>query len=436
MTSEELRLSKLVVLERENQRLQRAVEELSLLNDLARAIGGSLNTSEIMNTIISRSLKAVGAQQGTITLVTSDHQTPNKTLVRAMASSAGGAFHLTEALLGWMLLNKQPLAIGDPAGDSRFHGIVWDVEIQCILCVPLIIKGNLIGILTVYNKKNHSSFDDDDQRILAIIASQSAQIIDNARLFEEEKVLTRMREQVRLAAEVQQHLLPELPMIDGYDIAGTSVAAQVIGGDYFDFIPMPNGKWAICLGDVSGKGLPASLVMSNVQAIIRVLAMLDTPSSRSLRLASQLLHRCTSSEKFVTFFLSILDPENGALEFCNAGHNPPLHISKGECRRLEGRGIVLGILEDFEYKQALVTMEEGDALIVFSDGISEAVNELDEEFGEENLIRVVQSHCAGSAAQIQAAVLEAVRQHADGTAQYDDITIVVVKRMESGLLKS
>lgn len=433
---EDLRSGRLTALESENQRLQRAVEELSLLNDLARVIGGSLNTSEIMNTIINRSVRVVGAQQGTITLLKSDHQAANKTLVRAMASTAGGAFHLTEALLGWMQLNKTPLAISAAAGDARFRGVAWDAEVLSIACVPLMIKGNLIGILAVYNKKNQTSFDDDDQRILAIIASQSAQIIESARLFEEETALTRMREQVRLAAEVQQHLLPELPAIDGYDIAGTSVAAQVIGGDYFDFIPMPNGKFGICLGDVSGKGLPASLVMSNVQAIIRVLAMLDTPPGESLRLANTLLHRCTSPEKFVTFFFSILDPGNGVLQFCNAGHNPPLYISEGGCRRLEGRGIVLGILDHYNYVQSSVTMKKDDVLVIFSDGISEAVNALDEELGEEDLIRVVESNHTGSAAQIQAAVLDAVRHHANGIAQYDDITIVVVKRVGSGVVES
>ncbi len=158
----------LALLQRENEQLRRAVQELSTLLELARAIGASLDSSEIMRTIINRSLKAMNAQQGVITLVDRDHKLPTATLVRATVSSTSHLpFHVTESLLGWMYLNKRPLAVNDPRGDERFSGVEWEQGVESLLCVPLLIKSELVGILTVYNKKDGASFDSNDERLLA-----------------------------------------------------------------------------------------------------------------------------------------------------------------------------------------------------------------------------------------------------------------------------
>lgn len=421
----------LAALESENRRLSRAVRELSVLNELARAISASRDSEAVMNTIIARSLEAVDAEQGVITLVSHDPATPTNTLVRAMVSSTNaGAFHLTEALLGWMQLNKAPLVVNDPGSDPRFSGVAWDERIDTLLCVPLMVKGTLTGILAAYNRKSAQKFDADDQRLLAIIASQSAQVIEAARLYEEERKLGRMRQQIALAAEIQQHLLPSsLPEIPGWDLSGTSIAADIVGGDYFDIIPMRGGKWSICLGDVSGKGIPASLLMSNVQAMVRLLARMDIPPCESIRRANELLLECTPPEKFVTFFLTVLDTATGRLEFCNAGHNPPLQVNAaGECRRLVTDGAVLGIIRGFAYTGSATSMAPGEVLVMFSDGVTEAVDQDDDEFGEARLTAVVKTHASESAKAIQDAIITAVRAHAGKQPQSDDITIVVLKR--------
>ena len=194
----------------ENKRLTRALEELAMLNELAREIGASRNTDAIMDRIIRRSLKSVLAEQAVITLVNEQSREPMKTLVRAMVTSAEHEqFHLSQNLLGWMHLNKKPLLSNSPRTDERFRGISWDESIRSILCVPLMVKSELIGVLTAYNKKAASDFTEEDQRLLAIIAMQSAQVIENARLYEEEKELMRMQEEVRLASVIQLDLLPQ-----------------------------------------------------------------------------------------------------------------------------------------------------------------------------------------------------------------------------------
>lgn len=425
--------SSLEVLQQENSRLKRAVEELSVLNDLARAIGSSFNSQEIMQTIIRRSLRAMGAEQGVITLVDRKEDQPMVTLVRTMVSSNDRQqFHFNQTLLGWMQLNKKPLLIADPATDDRFRGVRWDDQIQSLLCVPMIVKSELTGVLTVYNKKDNQTFSDDDQRLLAIIAAQSAQIVENARLHEEQQEFIKMQEQVALAAKIQSELLPrEFPKLPGYEIAGRNIPAQVVGGDYFDVISMEDGRWSICLGDVSGKGLPASLLMANTQATLRSQTLLTSPPKQSIERANILLHRSTSHDKFVTLFYGILDVNNHSFSYCNAGHdNPFLVRQNGEVHRLSTGGLVLSIMESTSYEEETISLNTGDVVILYSDGITESMNPQQEQFGENRLLAVIQQHRSRSAAELLDEIIGAAKQHAGKEPQADDMTVVVVKRLE------
>jgi sigma-B regulation protein RsbU (phosphoserine phosphatase) len=424
---------RLVTLQEENRRLRRAVEELSILNDLARAISASLNPDEIMGTIIRRSLRAVNAEQGVITLVDKRASDPSKTLVRAMVSSSQHEqFHLNQALLGWMHLNKKPLVIQDPRNDDRFRGVRWDASIRTVLCVPLIVKAELSGVLTVYNKKQGAFFSDDDLRLLAIIGAQSAQIVENARLNERDKLFLKMQEEVRLAARIQSALLPShTPELPGYQVAGKNIPAQEVGGDHYDFIPVDSNRLVICLGDVSGKGLPASLLMSNLQATLRSQTF-SNPSPRECVLRSNtLLYQSTSPEKFVTLFYCLLDRNSHQLTFTNAGHEFPFLVSRdGAIRRLQTGGLAVGMLEDFPFEEEAVDFGSGDILVICSDGISEAMNSDREQFGDQRLNETIIRHKDDSAEAIIDAIIATVREHVGSAPQMDDITLVVVKRVE------
>ena len=177
------------------------------------------------------------------------------------------------------------------------------------MCVPLSLKRQLIGVLTVFNKRAAEGFTESDQRLLSIIAAQSAQVIENARLYEEEQALREMRRDLEVARNIQMKLLPKsAPEIAGFDIAGKSVPAQNVGGDYFDFLPAGEQRFAICLGDVVGKGMPAALLMANVQATIRGQNLLQPSAGECLGRSNRLLYESTDSDKFVTLFYGILDP--------------------------------------------------------------------------------------------------------------------------------
>ena len=420
------------VIQDEVRRLRRAVEELSILNDIARAISASLNAEEIMQALIRKSIRAVNAEQGVITLV-EEEQKSMKTLIRTMVSTAGApAFHMHQALIGWMHLNKKPLSVDEPANDSRFRGVQWDSNIKTVLCVPLIVKSELRGVLTVYNKKDGQMFTTEDQRLLAIIAAQSAQVVENARLIEEEKLYIKMQQEVGLAAKIQLDLLPRSnPGLHGYDIFARTIAAQSIGGDYFDFIPMNDGRMALCLGDVSGKGLPASLLMANLQATLRGQTLVSHQPSECLLRSNKLLFESTSPEKFATLFYGVIDVKNHLIHYSNAGHDWPFLIGKdNSIQRLKVGGLMIGLIQQASYEDQEVPIQVGDILVIQSDGVSEAMNSNNVQFGEERLQNLLLEHKDRSAEEIIDIVIKEVRKHAGAHPQSDDITMMVIKRVQ------
>jgi sigma-B regulation protein RsbU (phosphoserine phosphatase) len=383
---------------------------------------------------VRRSLRAISAEQGVITLVEEQSQQSMKTLVRTMVSSKEQEhFHFSQALLGWMHLNKKPLVINDPKNDERFRGIPWDESIRSLIAVPMMAKSELRGVLTVYNKKDGKPFAEDDQRLLAIIAGQSGQVVENARLYEKEKTLVKMQEEVRLAARIQTELLPKSgPNIAGYDIVGRTIPAQEVGGDYFDFIPIDEYRLAFCLGDVTGKGLPASLLMANLQATLRGQTLTTGSPKTCLERSNQLLYQSTSPEKFATLFYAILDLQNHQILYSNAGHdNPYLCSDRASTKRLKIGGIPLGMLPDFSFEQESVPLEDDSILVAYSDGVTEAMNAQEEMFGEERIAAVIDQHKNAPATEIIDHLVSAVKTFAAGYPQSDDITVVVMRRKKT-----
>jgi sigma-B regulation protein RsbU (phosphoserine phosphatase) len=419
------------LLTEENQRLRKAVEELSILNDMARVISSTMTMDAVIENIVKRAVKAIGGQQGMITIVDEQSPTEMKTLIRAQNSTSNlQTFHLNQNILGWMMINKKPLLANDLHNDPRFSGVHVENTFHSLLCVPLLVKNRMIAILAVFNKKNTDAFSEDDKRLLSIIAAQSAQILENSRLYEQEKSLQRMQEEIKFAARIQNDLLPKkFPQLPGYDIAGKSIPAQAIGGDYFDFIPIDGSRIGVCLGDVTGKGLPAALLMSNVQATLRGQTLVSISPKECIMRSNRLLYQSTSPEKFVTLFYGMLDTEKHSIWFSNAGHDNPYLISaNGEMKRLKTGGTVLSVMEEFPFEEEMVELKPGDVIVIYSDGITEAMNSADELYGEERLVEVLKKSKDLSAKELIDMVVSEAREHAAGHPQSDDMTIVVVRR--------
>lgn len=236
--------------------------------------------------------------------------------------------------------------------------------------------------------------------------------------------------EMKLAREVQRSLLPTTsPQVKGYDIAGRTIPAKTVGGDYFDFIPLTEGKLAIAVADVSGKGLPASLLMANLQATLRSQIILNPPTHECIERANKLLFHSTSTEKFATLFYAVLDSQQHVLDFCNAGHPPPVLVyDHTPPRWLDVGGIILGIMEDATYVHDVVEMKPGSILLVCSDGVTEAVNARGELFSEERLVALIHNHHALNASDLIDEIISDMTEFTGNSQFIDDLTLVVMKR--------
>ena len=245
-----------------------------------------------------------------------------------------------------------------------------------------------------------------------------------------EEARIRTQEEARMAREIQLNLLPKSnPDIPGFDIAGLSIPAENVGGDYYDFIHLDDQKLAIGLGDVSGKGMAASLVMSNLQATIRGQTSFGMDVNECLERANKLLFHSTDSKTFVSLFYGILDTQKNTLSYTNAGQNIPFLFTKNKnIILLKTHGLALGIQEDVHYQRDKISLKPGDRLLIYSDGITEAMNENLEEFGEKKLVEVVQKYKGNSADEIIKKILENVNLHVGQALQNDDRTIILVIR--------
>ncbi len=423
------------VLELENLRLRNAVEELAILNEIAIAVSSTQSLDSIVNLIVSKCIKHLKVEQAVVMLLNEkDINKPFQTMIRQQDSLTSGLpFRFDTQLTGWMLKNKAPLLTNNLKEDKRFNLLGEDsININSLLSVPLFLKGKMLGLLTVFNKKNMHDFTAEDQKLLSIISAQSAQVIENARLYEEEQAFFRLREEMRLAYEIQVNLLPHTsPVFPDYEISGKSIPAKEVGGDYFDFMPITEEKIAFCLGDISGKGIPAALLMANLQATLRGQTILNFSCKECISFANKLLFRNTDPHKYATLFYGILDRSNNQISYCNAGHNDPILISKDKTiQRLDVGGVVVGVIPEYPFEETSVQMNTGDLLVVYSDGITEAMNEFEEEYEEERLIKLLLELQDKSPDNIIDTILNSVNDFSGHTEPMDDKTIVVIKKIK------
>ena len=416
----------------ENARLKLAIEELSILNEVSTAVSSTSSLDATVDLIVQKCVKHLKVEQGAVLLFDKlEGGSALKTMVRKVESDSGEIpMRLGDQITGWMLKNQKALIVNDFDRDTRFRAPSERGGIHSLLCVPMKLKGRLIGVLNVFNKKDGTVFSAGDQRLLSIIATQSAQVVENARLIEEEKALEILQEELRLAREIQRKLLPKgPPEVAGYGISGLSEPAKRVGGDYFDFLPLGENRLGLCVADVSGKGITAALLMSNVQATIRSQSRLAADAGACVSRSNDMLHASTDSDKFVTMFYGVLDTQTHRLEYCNAGHNPPIMLSGGIGPvLLETGGPVLGVVPGFPYQRGEAEFRPGQTLLIYSDGFSEAMNQRLEEFTDERLRASAEANAALPPGRMLDALLREVNEFCGDAPQADDMTIMAVQR--------
>jgi len=291
--------------------------------------------------------------------------------------------------------------------------------------IALLLSGRMLEMKPFYPPLDQG--DVDTLQAIAALISSSLRTRRIAVL--EEKIEAQMAD-LKLAANIQSDLLPKTaPELDDYEIAGRNIPAKMVGGDYFDFIQIDPHRIVIALGDVCGKGLPASLLMANTQATIRGQAFTYHKTNRCLERTNSLLYQRTDKKTFVSLFYSILDTQKHKLKYANAGQNLPLLFSSGRPPvYLEKSGLVLGVFNNVKYTEESIMIQRGDVLVIYSDGICEAMNDEKEEFGEQRLQEIVLLHKEAPAGILVEKIISAVEVFNRGAPQNDDMTLVVIKR--------
>jgi len=295
--------------------------------------------------------------------------------------------------------------------------------------VPMHIQEANKGFILLGEKINKNPYYPEELEFLSTLSNQAMISLENARLFEEALEKERMEEELNIARDIQRRLLPgSFPEIKGVEIVGMNIPSRHVGGDYYDCIQFDEGHIALTIADVSGKGVPASLLMSNLQASLHSLMTGDADISATVSRINDLIYAHTDYDRFITFFYAVLDVEQRSLLYVNAGHNPPYLVHEdGQCETLETGGLLLGMMPDREYEKEKIDLRPGDLLLLFTDGVTEAKDVKDREFEEQRLQELLIRNRHRTMAEIIKTVIDALTGFTAGAAQADDITMLGLK---------
>ena len=398
-----------------------------------RELAGHRPLNELFEVIMDLSMEAVFAGRGVLmTLV--DQKGEDQLEVRA---ARGAGFKISSTVRDRVIKDKTSLLVRDAQMDQALReqkSIVMQ-KVRSFIAVPLQTQDRVIGLIYVDSPDLIREFTREDLGLLTVMANVAAIRIEHARLNEVEATERILAQELDQAAQIQMALLPTVaPQIQGLDIAGRTLASRTVGGDYYDYLNFPDGRFGMIVGDVAGKGLPASLLMSSLQARVQVLFEDGEQLAEKITRLNKATAANCPDNRFITFFMTVMDPATGKLIFCNAGHNPPILVrASGGSTSLSGDkiggGFMLGIFAGAKYTQAEEVMQPGDVLVLFSDGVTEAADPTDQEFGEARLLALVESLKDRPAAEIVDAIHANVAQFAEGAPQADDITVVVARRV-------
>lgn len=309
----------------------------------------------------------------------------------------------------------------------KLYPSLYKMDIKVI--VPMQIQGKTKGLIILGKRVNNIEYKDADIEFIYSVASLAIISLENRRLFIEALEKQKLEEELDLAREIQRNLLPQsIPVYKNFEIAAMNLSSKQVGGDYYDVIVIDENSCYIAIADVSGKGVPAALLMANIQAFLQVICRQNIPIAEATGLINDLISQNTSDGRFITFFWGIFNDISKEINYVNAGHNPPLLIRDGKIIKLGVGGIILGVMKTvFPYKSEIVKLRTGDVLILFTDGISEAMNKQDEEFSDKILEELALSIANENSNEILNKIKNEVQKFTAGTVQSDDMTMVVVK---------
>jgi len=417
--------------EDEPSRIRKQNQILTALSQASMALISNRPVNELLEFILELAFKAIRAERGVLML-----QANGGLQVEAVRTSSGKApneeISFSRTIADKVVQEKVSILTNNALSDPRFNKqeSIVSLGIRSAMCVPLWHDDAVTGLIYVDSLIRENSFSQDDLILLTSLANVAAIKLENAKLLDEMIEKKRMERELELAGDIQQGRLPsEAPAVEGWDLVGTNTPCYTIGGDYYDFIERPQGL-AVALGDVSGKGAGAALMMMVLRATVHFASQREKTVVDIISQTNGVIFDNSPPQFYVTFFLGDLDTDTGKMRYVNAGHIPPILYKKASdsVTRLEEGGTVLGLFDTAPFDEGEAELERGDILVVFTDGISEAWGEDEEEFGEDRLEVIVRDNETFSAAELEKLIQAEVETYTKGSRATDDRTIIVVKR--------
>ncbi|HLL76819.1 MAG TPA: SpoIIE family protein phosphatase [Pyrinomonadaceae bacterium] len=410
---------------------------LALISKVSVTLLAPATLDETLRQIAALVFEAVPAERCVIMLRDKEGELKVRVAEQHGAKGEVGEIRVSRSIVGEVVDNGRSVLTSDAQHDPRFASSTMTIQgIRSVLAAPLGVGEKIFGMIYADSPLAEAKFSQDHLTVLTTLASVAAIRVENARLMEEDLERERFERELQLAREIQQRFQPSAaPHTPGYELQGISFPCYEIGGDYYDYIQRPDGRLIIALGDVSGKGTSAALMMSSLHAAIHAQTSAHQSVVGTITAVNKYLAETIPENRFITLFCAELDPVTGNLVFINAGHNPPLIAhATGTMEQLAAGGVPLGIMADFAFREGRTQLHPGDVLVIYSDGVTETQNAAGEEFGPMRLYDVVSRNLDASAAGIRDRIESALTKFAQGMDAEDDITLVIVKRQAEGVI--
>ncbi len=413
--------------------LRRYAERLNLVNEVHRALGQSMELDELLELILERVFDHLGPEQGAIYLRQDDGEL-ERAAHRAVSGIGGGPAFYSRSLVHEVTEKGVAALVFDVENDERFAAAqsILATGIRSLIAAPLLDDKGTLGMIVLSSRAGVRQFSEDDMELLVSLASIAALRLRNVALLEEAAERKRLEKELALGRRIQVALLPDkLPNIPGYALHAGNIPSRGVSGDYYQVLERAEGRECVLMvADVSGKGIAASLLTASLEALSAVPIEDGLPPEQICERLSGLLFHRTPPEKYATAFLGILEPETGALRYTNAGHNPGLVVrATGETEVLGPTGTPIGLIPDIPYDAGTTSLEPGDILLLYTDGITEPTDPDDEEYGLDRLTTVCVRHRDAELPALAVAIGNDLEDFVRGEPFPDDRTLVIVRRL-------
>jgi serine phosphatase RsbU (regulator of sigma subunit) len=410
-------------------------QQLQAMIEISQNLSNTLSLAELLPKVLDSLFKIfVQADRGFVIMPPQPGAAPVIRAAKARHGDDDRGMRFSSTIVRRAMTEKTAILSADAASDARFNMAqsIADFQIRSLICAPMIgADGEALGVIQIDTRDQRSRFTDFDLQILAVVAGQAAIALDNARLHEQAMRQRALQRDLEVAAQMQHALLPSMaPDVSGYHFFQHYQAAYEVGGDYYDYVALPNDRFAVVVGDVAGKGVSAAILMAKLSSDVRFWLAREPDPAKALAKINAAFCGHGWDDRFVTMVVAVVDPQECVLTLVNAGHMPPLLRSDaGEVEEVGGEqaGLPLGVMEDFQYEAYQRDFLAGDLLTVYTDGFSEAMNSKRELFGIQRLIEICSDKKA-KPRELGPCILSKVKDFAGDFPQSDDMCLVCFGR--------